>query len=305
MRAMILAAGRGTRMGTLSDLCAKPALPVRGIPVVAYELAWLAQHGVREVAMNLHHRGDDVREAALAHCPDGLSLHFVEETTLRGTGGGIAGVRAWLADSDVCVVLAGDMLVEFDLTAIVRRHRERDAAATFVLRDDPRAAQFGTLGYDRRGRLRRIGRGFDLGDEHACGVFLGVRIFSPRALADWPEDPSFEDLRDVFAGRLTRGDDDLVVERLDPSDCVWEPVGTPAEYLAANFEPPRLTPLDPSDSEHARILPGPVVAGTGARIPASARLERVVVWADEHVPEDFEAREGVFAGRRFHARPKD
>ena len=76
MRAMILGAGLGTRLRPLTDLRPKPALPVRGLPVLAYTLALLARHGVREVAINLHHLPDQVRAVAERHRPEGMALHF-------------------------------------------------------------------------------------------------------------------------------------------------------------------------------------------------------------------------------------
>ena len=71
MRAMILAAGLGTRMQPLSALRPKPILPVRGVPLLAYPLAWLAHHGVREVIVNLHHFPDATRAVAEVWAPPG------------------------------------------------------------------------------------------------------------------------------------------------------------------------------------------------------------------------------------------
>ena len=85
MRAMIVAAGLGTRLRPLSSLRPKPALPVRGIPLIGYTLALLRHHGVREVVINTHHLPERLEAAARAECPDGLALHFSRETTLLDT----------------------------------------------------------------------------------------------------------------------------------------------------------------------------------------------------------------------------
>lgn len=304
MRAMILAAGRGTRMGALSDLCAKPALPVRGVPVLAWELHWLARHGVREVLLNLHHRADDVRAAATRYGPAGIALEFVEEPRLRGTGGGMAGAADWLRASDPSVVLAGDMLIDLDLAAAVARHRERRAACTLMLREDARAAAFGTLGLANDGRIRRVARAFDLGGETQSGVFVGLRICAPRLFDGWPDAEAFEDLRDVLVPRLESGAADLLGDRLPAAACTWAPVGNLGEYLDVNLHPPPV-PAPPEAAGAARLLPGDVVAGRGAEIPDTAQISRAVVWAGEHVPGDFAGHDGVFAGGRFHALGRD
>ena len=86
---MIVAAGLGTRLRPLTELRPKPALPVRGIPLIAYTLALLARHGVTEAIINAHHLPDILMDAARRHCPAGIDLRFSIEAELLDTGGGI------------------------------------------------------------------------------------------------------------------------------------------------------------------------------------------------------------------------
>jgi mannose-1-phosphate guanylyltransferase len=299
---MIVAAGLGTRMRPLSALRPKPALPVRGLPVVAYGLALLAAAGVREVVINLHHLPGRLREAAERFAPPGMELRFSEEKELLHTGGALRRVADFLRESDPCVVLGGDMIADLDLAALVARHRDEGRAATLVLRDDPRAAQFGSIGVDAGGCIRRIARAFDLGGETRAGVYTWVNVFSARALDTLPEREVFNHLLDWLAPRLAGGAADVVGERLGPEACQWEPIGTPAEYLAANLRPHALSYLD-ADARARALgwrLEDELVVGPDAEIGAGARLERAVVWERERVPAGLRARGGVFAGGRFH-----
>lgn len=302
MRAMIVAAGLGTRLRPLTELRPKPAVPVRGIPLVAYPLALLARAGVAEVTLNVHHRPELLIAAAEAWQPAGLALRFSHEPTLLDTGGGIARVADFLRESDPCLLLGGDMVVDLDLRALVAEHRRSGRAVTAVLRRDERAREFGTIGVDRTGRIRRIGRRFDLGGEVDSGVYTWVNVVSARAF-DWlPDRDVFSHLDHWWAPELARGSDAIGAVVLEPADCAWEPVGTPAEYLHANFALPALSYLDVETRAHAagaRLLPE-LVIGAGAQVGAGARLERVVVWDDERVAAGVRAREGVFAGGRFH-----
>lgn len=306
MRAMILAAGLGTRMGALSTLCPKPALTVRGVPVIAYLLELLHHHGVREVRINVSHLAHQVERAATLHAPSGLEVSFSREASPLGTGGGIERAADFLRESETSIVLAGDMLLDADLRALARAHVERGAMATLVLRRDPRADAFGTIGVDAAGRVRRIASRFDLGDEHDRGVFSSVRLFSAAAWETLPPPGRFEDLSDWLAPLLTRGRDDIVGQLLPPEEITWEPVGNPAEYLAANLAPPDLRFVDTRalwQSVGARLAGarGDVVLERGARVADGARLERVVVWRDEVVPADARWSDGVFADGRFFA----
>jgi len=306
---MILAAGLGTRIAALSSLRPKPALPVRGVPLVAYLLEWLAQSGVTEVILNLHHRADVMRETAERCRPRDVRLSFSVESTPLGTGGGIARTAEFLRESDPSIVLAGDMLFETSLAKLVDAHRARASAATLLLRSDPRAARFGSIGIDGEGVVRRIGASFDLGGAVREGLFVGVRLFSPRifdTLSDVPaaREPmrAFEDLRDWLAPALARGARDVRGHILGPAEMAWEPVGTLREYLDANLAPPALACANTIGvrAGSARV-DGDVVVGEGAVIEPGARLARAVVWDGERVPASTDAREGVFAGGRFHS----
>jgi NDP-sugar pyrophosphorylase family protein len=299
---MIVAAGLGTRLRPLTGLRPKPALPVRGLPLVAYQLALLARHGVTEAVVNAHHLPDLLIEAARSHCPPGLELHFSREEELLGSGGGIRRVADFLRGSDPCLILGGDMLLDADLGALVAGHRERNDAFTLLLRRDPRAEQFGSIGVDAAGRVRRIGRRFDLGGEQDAGVYVWANVASARALDTLPERESFGHLDDWLAPLLAAGADDVRAEVMDVTDCAWEPVGTPAEYLRANLEPPALSYIDAeaiARSEGTRFE-SDLVIGAGATLGAGARLRRAVVWEGEQVPPGLDASDGVFAGGAFH-----
>ncbi len=314
MRAMILAAGLGTRLRPLSDWCAKPAMPIRGIPVIAHTLTLLAKHDVNEVVINLHHLPDSVRDAVERHRPPGLRVVYSEETELLGTGGGIRAVADFLRQSDPSLVLAGDMLVDFDLQAAVRRHRERGDRYTLLLRsNDPRAASFGTLGADDEGCLRRVGRRLDLGGETHLGLFPGIRIVSARGLTDWPPATAFEDLTDWLAPLVRAGARDVRCDAIPAEHFLWEPVGTTEEYWTANLEPPPLSYASEIPGRPAATIVGPgsngsrrsqrneeiVILGEGAVVEPGASLQRVVVWPGERVPADVRARDGIWAGGRF------
>ncbi len=303
MRAMIVAAGLGTRLRPLTDLRPKPALPVRGVPLIAYALAALARHGVTEVVVNVHHFPDALMAAARRHCPAAIELRFSIEAELLETGGGIRRVADFLRESDPCLIVAGDMLFDADLAGLIATHRARGDAWTLLLRDgDPRAQRFGTIGVDAANRLRRIGARFDLGGERRAGLYAWVNVVAARAFDALPEREAFSHLDHWIAPQLVSGAEDIRGEILGAQEFVWEPVGTPSEYLAVNLEPAQLSyQAAIADAQRAGArVDGDVVIGAGAQLGAGVRLRRAVVWDGERVPAGFEASDGVFAGGAFH-----
>jgi NDP-sugar pyrophosphorylase family protein len=257
---------------------------------VAYHLALLAHHGVTEVVINVHHLPEKLMQAARRWCPPGLGLHFSVEPELLDTGGAIRAVADFLRESDPCLLLGGDMLVDVDLGALVRRHRARGSAVTLLLLDDPRAESFGSIGIDAQGCVRRIGNRFDLGGATRSGLYTWVNVVSAAALDGLPERRVFGHLDHWIAPRLAQGARDVQAELAAPQDCLWEPVGTLAEYLEANLRPLRLSYLDADAAarrDGTRLEPE-LVVGAGATLGAGASLRRAVVW------------DGVFAGGSFH-----
>lgn len=313
---MILAAGLGTRLRPLTELRAKPALPIRGRAVISILLDFLSRHGVNEVMINLHYLPETIRNAVELDCPQATKITWSIESEPLGTGGGIRKAANFLKRDEHCVVLAGDMLLDLDLTASMQAHAASGRDATLLLRDDPRGTEFGTIGLDIGGRVTRIG-----GDEYAdaqsevqAGIFTGVRFFSRSVFRNWPTDAAgdrtvFEDLRDWLMPAAESGAMRIGGDRLTTEDSVWEPVGTLSEYLAANLEPPMLPTLGGEaeqwegelDTAHAPDQNGRIVIGAGASLGPDCVLSEAVVWSGETIPAGLRASRGVFAGGQFHA----
>jgi len=133
-------------------------------------------------------------------------------------------------------------------------------------------------------------------------------VLSPAAFASLPEvddDTPFEDLSDWLAPALRAGDERIRGHLLEQAEVIWEPVGTPAEYLAVNLSPPRLSYLAGrafwAEGTRAVGRSADVIVGPGARIGNGVTLERCVVWEGEQVPDGTRARGGGFAHGRFYA----
>jgi mannose-1-phosphate guanylyltransferase len=300
---MIVAAGLGTRLRPLTGWRPKPALPVRGLPLLAYQLELLAHHGVDEVMINAHHLPELLVETAQRCCPPRVGLRFSIEERLLDTGGAIRRVADFLRESDPCLIVGGDMLLDLDLTALLASHRERGDAVTLLLRDDPRAAAFGSIGIDREGCVRRIARRFDLGQETGAGLYAWVNVVAARALDSLPEREVFSHLDDWIAPLLAAGARDIRGELLAADTGVWEPVGTLPEYLAANLRARRFSYFDAAARarEQGTRFDADLVVGAGATLGPGASLRRTVIWDGEHVPAGFRGHDGVYAGGQFHS----
>ncbi len=156
MRALLLAAGRGTRLGSLTADQPKPMVDIGGEPAIAHALRWLARQGITDVAINLHHRPDILRHFVGDGARFGLRVVYSFEPEMLGTSGALRPLRSFFSDQDVFVVLYGDVLTDLELGPVMEAHKAAGADATLVLTkvDDPTRA--GLVAFDGTRRITRI-----------------------------------------------------------------------------------------------------------------------------------------------------
>jgi NDP-sugar pyrophosphorylase family protein len=182
MKAMILAAGFGTRLRPLTEQMPKPLLPIGGVPLIVWNLLLLRRHGFRDVVINLHYLGSMIEEALGDGSQFGLRITYSKETTILGTGGGIKQAEPYF-DGEPVLVLNGDTLAELDLDALMAFHRAQRAAATLVLREDDDVSRWGVVEVGAEHRIVRItGRGLDDGGPTMPRMFAGIHILDLRLL---------------------------------------------------------------------------------------------------------------------------
>jgi len=131
VKAVILAGGKGTRLGDLTKDIPKPMLPILGKPLLGYHIEWLKQYGVTEIYITVNHLKDVLQEYAGNGGKWGLNIHYYEERQPMGTVGGIKALEDQL-DEDFLVVY-GDVLANMHLGYLTDFHRKHKSAATLVL----------------------------------------------------------------------------------------------------------------------------------------------------------------------------
>ncbi|MEZ4672705.1 MAG: nucleotidyltransferase family protein [Caldilineaceae bacterium] len=208
MKALILAAGKGTRLQDLTRNCPKPMLPVQGKPLLEHIVHWLAQQGITEIAMNLH------------HCPDAITDHFADgsafnvaitysyEATLLGTAGAAKRLAGFLNES--FVVVYGDVFTNLNLTRLMAAHQhhrrvESATLATLALYRVPNPSECGLVEMDSAGRVTRFVEKPPSDQIFTDLANAGIMVCEPEVLEFIPEETSFDFGRDVFPALLAAG----------------------------------------------------------------------------------------------------
>ncbi len=196
MKAMVLAAGLGTRLKPITFEVPKPMVPVLDRPVMAHIVGLLERQGFDELIANLHYYPEAIR----SYFGDRLEYRFEEE--LLGTAGGVRNVADFFGDEEV-VVVSGDALTDLDVGALVERHRSgRAASRTLTVKKVPDTREYGVVIHDADGRIQ----GFQekpepseaLSDLGNCGIYC----FSPEIFDYFPQEPFADWAQDVFPALL-------------------------------------------------------------------------------------------------------
>lgn len=202
MKAMIVAAGLGTRLKPITDSIPKALVPVGSKPLLEHVIHKLIEGGITELVINVHHFPEQITKFIADNHSFGIPIHFSDETVeLLETGGGIRKARKWLGDEPFLVHNV-DILSNLNLTALIAQHQrtqplatlvvsERDTFRYFLFDDDNRLRGWNNLktGQVKPEQLRHP-------ELYRKLAFSGIQILSPEIfnlMEDWPERFSITD----------------------------------------------------------------------------------------------------------------
>src|SRR5918997_2592928 len=182
MKAMVLAAGLGTRLQPLTFEIPKPMVPVLDRPVKAHILDLLERQGFDSVIANLHWFPETIR----GYFGDRVEYRYEEE--LLGTAGGVRNVSDFFGD-DLVVVVSGDAPTDLDLRALVERHRSAGGIATLTVKRVPDTREYGVVIHDQDGRVQGFQEKPDPGEALSDLGNCGIYCFSPEIFDYFPAEP--------------------------------------------------------------------------------------------------------------------
>jgi NDP-sugar pyrophosphorylase family protein len=235
MKALVLCAGYGTRLGELTRDAPKAMLPICGQPLLAYNLRYLSRYGFDHVAVNLHYRAQMITDFFGDGRKFGVRVHYSCEEEPLGTAGAIRKLEAFFSDVDDFLVMYGDLLVDHDLSTMIGVHRARGASATLLLHQRPGSNSLVQMDNDNRivGFLERP----DAEERNANPypwVNSGVQVLSRRILGYIPSDRPADLPRDVYIPAL--GKELLIGVPLRGYRCAIDSAARYAEACAAASE---------------------------------------------------------------------
>jgi mannose-1-phosphate guanylyltransferase/phosphomannomutase len=287
MRAVVMAGGEGTRLRPMTASMPKPLLPIANRPIMEHVLRLLRRHGFAETVVTLQFLASLVRNYFGDGEDFGMPLHYVNEETPLGTAGSVKNAEHLLQDGTF-LVISGDALTDFDLTALVRFHREKGALVTVCLARVPDPLEFGITIVDDEGRVQRFLEKPTWGQVFSDTVNTGIYVMEPEVFEHVAKGEPVDWSSDVFPKLVAEGKPiyGYVAEGY------WEDVGTHESYLRAQADvlsgkvdvdldgfqvSPGVWIAEGADVHPDAVLKGPLYIGDYAKVEAGAELREYTV----------------------------
>jgi len=270
MKAMILAAGKGTRLMPLTRICPKVLMPIVNIPVIDRTIAYLRSYGVHEIIMNAYHLHRQIIDYLKYMNNSCSKIEIRIEKDILGTGGGIKNTEGFWG-KEPFIVINGDVLTNIDLRKVYEFHKKENNLATMVLHDHPRYNQ---IEVDRYMNILSIRPSVPL--ENAL-AFTGIHIISPDALNYIPKNRKY-DILECYKELINQKES---VRGYLATGHRWIDIGTVQDYIGANFNflPLNKKAIGPNcHIDLAAIEDDWVVIGKECFIEKGATVKRSVLW---------------------------
>ncbi len=315
MKAMVLAAGVGSRLDPLTASVPKPLVPVVNKQVMEHIVRLLKKHGFKDVCANLHYLPDNIVSYFGDGSALGVNLQFEREAKLSGDAGGVRSCRKFL-QSETFIVIMGDLITDADLGALIRRHKEKRALASIAVKQMADVSRFGVIVRDKDDFITGFQEKPKQEEALSNLISTGIYILEPEVIDFIPESGDYGFGRQLFPKLVESGERVLSIEM----ESYWSDVGTIDQYRESNLHalagqvdllmPPAATSasggyslrldktavLDPKATVKGNLLlganskiaagteiAGNVVIGDDCVIDTNCQLKDCVIWSGTHV----------------------
>jgi mannose-1-phosphate guanylyltransferase / phosphomannomutase len=197
MRAVLMAGGSGTRLRPLTCDLPKPMVPILNRPIAEHIINLLKRHNIYEVIATLHYLPDAMRDYFQDGSDFGVQMTYaVEEDQPLGTAGCVKNIAELL--DETFLVISGDSITDFDLTAAIQFHKQQKSKATLILTRVPNPIEFGVVITDKDGRINRFLEKPSTSEIFSDTVNTGTYILEPEVLEYLPANTECDFSKDLF-----------------------------------------------------------------------------------------------------------
>jgi mannose-1-phosphate guanylyltransferase/phosphomannomutase len=295
MKAVVMAGGSGSRLRPLTIQRPKPMIPIVNKPVISHILDLLKRHNITEIIITVQYLADFIQDFFGEGKSLGMKIKYSVEETPLGTAGSVKNARKFL--DDTFLVISGDALTDFDLTSLVKYHKNADTLATLAIYNIPNPVEYGVININNEGHITRFQEKPSRGSVMSDYVNTGIYVLEPEILDYFESNTPFDFGHDLFPmlhkqGHTLHG---------YTTEGYWCDVGNIAEYMraTANALDGEVDGLDLGNylgdgiwaggdveiSPNAELI-GPIYLGKSVQIKSGAKIQGPTVIRDYTVVDN-------------------
>ncbi len=296
MKAMVLAAGFGTRLQPLTHVLPKPMFPVLGRPLLSHTFDILESANITDVAVNVHHLPDFIINYFEKKKIHDLNLHFSREEKILGTAGGIKKMEGFL-EGGPFILINSDIITDIKLDKVIDFHKKNNSKLTLVVRQDIFPEQYDSIEICKDGRIVHFvgASSMNIPGNTTRVMFTGIQIIEPEIFERIPEGQFCGTTESIFPQMIK--DEVPVYGYLHNG--YWKDMGNRENYLQVNSDaldervslkgvspnelnnpliiPPVLVDRNCQVAENSQIGPYTVI-GPNCNIKSGAIIENSILW---------------------------
>lgn len=332
MQAVVMAGGEGSRLRPLTLNRPKPMVPIANRYVMGHIVELLKRHNINDIVATLHYRSDDIQNYFRDGSNLGVTINYSTEPHPLGTAGSVKLAEKFLTRKEPFLIISGDAVTDFDLTAIMNFHQRVGAAVTITLYHVPNPLEYGVIIVDEQGRIKRFLEKPSWGEVISDTVNTGIYVLSPQVLDYIEAGKPFDFSKDLFPILMKKG---LPLYGY-VADGYWCDVGSIAEYMRATGDVlagkvkvgeigrhlgGNIYVEDDVEIAPDAQLNGPILLQQGVRIKGGvvihgptairpftivdnrAHIDRCIIWRNSYIGEGVELR-GAIVGRGCSLKPR-
>ena len=282
MKAMILAAGFGTRLFPLTIDRTKPAIPFLGKPLVGYVAEYVARFGFKDIIVNLHHQPESVKKALGDGSRFGVKIQYtLEEPNILGTSGALDNAREHL-ENETFLIVNGKIITDIDISKAIETHKNSGALATMVLMENKRRERFTEVKVEDN-LIKGFG-GFPAQIQNPQSaircplMFTGIHILEPRVFEYIPRGVYSDIVPTFYRPAIEKGE--KIAAHV--TDGKWFELSTIPRYLDIS-----LAMLNGQTEK--------IIKGENVRISQTSVVKDSVIWDDVTIEDEAEISKVIIA----------
>lgn len=290
-KAIVLAAGFGSRMRPLSHECPKPLMPLWNKPLLEHALDLLISWGVSDILINLHHAPEAILHFCQTITNKSCRIQLSFEPEILGTGGAVRRAK-WFCCDEPFWMLNTDIAAELSPAPLIKSFYSQNALATLWMQPElgPRTVE---LDHEKVKNFASKNPG-----STGTATFCGLQLIAPRIFDYFPKNKKFFSIIDAYREGMRRGE---TVSGICIKNSFWADLGTRERYLNAhrdilqarrkNLPGKSLLPTKMLKDCQARIpadcqTSGFTVVAPGVTIGKGCRLHNTVIWGGTNLSND-------------------